>query len=115
MWTSVAKLRQKTPQIGSYSTESIVRLGQTWLWGYVGKTWIECECRRMSPINRLTTTKDSKNLVYLGKNGKEDVADKPSTKSLIRALEGGTNRIPPIWLMRQAGRYLPEYRAIREK
>jgi uroporphyrinogen decarboxylase len=43
------------------------------------------------------------------------VADNPVTKPLLRALARGRNAVPPIWLMRQAGRYLPEYRAIREK
>ncbi len=34
-------------------------------------------------------------------------------RKLIRVLEGETVSPPPIWLMRQAGRYLPEYRATR--
>ncbi len=34
-------------------------------------------------------------------------------KTLIRALSGETVWPPPLWLMRQAGRYLPEYRAVR--
>lgn len=36
-------------------------------------------------------------------------------KPLLRALAGEALPTPPVWLMRQAGRYLPEYRAVREK
>ena len=35
------------------------------------------------------------------------------TKTILRALSGEVLPTPPIWMMRQAGRYLPEYRATR--
>ena len=34
-------------------------------------------------------------------------------KTILRALKGEVLPTPPIWMMRQAGRYLPEYRATR--
>ena len=36
-----------------------------------------------------------------------------ANKTILRALAGETLPTPPIWMMRQAGRYLPEYKATR--
>jgi uroporphyrinogen decarboxylase len=45
----------------------------------------------------------------------KDTRGKTAGNSILRVLGGNIAERPPIWMMRQAGRYLPEYREVRAK
>jgi uroporphyrinogen decarboxylase len=75
---------------------------------------VETEEYPQSRGNKKHTQKKERKLIGIFEGGRP-VSETPGKPVFLRALQGEVLRRPPIWLMRQAGRHLPEYRDVRGK